>query len=130
MTNEVRRDIVKLGLDFRPIPVDLGDGVEWEFHPDPSPAQWSLLVNSLRSFSQFGNEDFGGDAFEKTLEGFTKAMSDMLVTSKQQKEWIEKGYGLGPQQAISEALMEIWTGFPTKQSSPSGKGSKPTGSKS
>lgn len=127
MTNEVRRDVVKLGLDFRAIPVDLGDGIEWEFHPDPSPQQWSTLVNALKQFTKFEDADFGGEAFEEALAAFTKAMSEMLVKTEQQVEWIEKGYGLGPQQAISEALMGIWTGFPTKQPSQSGKGSKPTG---
>lgn len=127
MTNEVRRDVVKLGLDFRAIPVDLGDGIEWEFHPDPSPEQWSTLVDALKEFTKFGDEEFGGDAFKSALAGFTKAMSDLLVRADQQAEWIEKQYGLGPQQAISEALMGIWTGFPTKQPSPSGKASKRTG---
>lgn len=119
--NEVRRDVVKLGLDFRAIPVDLGDGIEWEFHPDPKPHQWSALVGALKEFTKFEDDDFGGEAFEKALAGFTKAMSEMLIRPEQQSEWIEKGYGLGPQQAISEALMGIWTGFPTKQQSPSGK---------
>lgn len=130
MTNEVRRDVVRLGLDFRPIPVDLGDGVEWEFNPDPSPQQWSTLVNALKGFTQFEDDDFGGEVFETALADFTKAMSEMLVRADQQVEWIEKNYGLGPQQAISEALMGIWTGFPTKQPSPSGKASKKTGSPS
>ena len=130
MTDEVRRDVVKLGLDFRAIPVDLGDGIEWEFHPDPSPHQWSTLVNALKEFTKFGDDDFGGEAFESALGGFTKAMSEMLVKAEQQAAWIEKGYGLGPQQAISEALMGIWTGFPTNQPSPSGKASKKTGSAS
>jgi len=128
MTNEVRRDVVKLGLDFRPIPVDLGDGIEWEFHPDPSPQQWSILVQALKVFMKFEDDDFGGEAFEEALAGFTKAMSELLVSEEQRNLWVEKGYGLGPQQAISEALMGIWTGFPTKQQSPSGKGSKRTGS--
>jgi hypothetical protein len=127
MTDEVRRDVVKLGLDFRAIPVDLGDGIEWEFHPDPSPEQWSVLVDSLKQFTKFEDDDFGGDAFKSALASFTDAMSKMLVKPKQQKEWLEKGYGLGPQQKISEALMEIWTGFPTEQPSRSGKASKRTG---
>lgn len=127
MTNEVRRDTVKIGLDFRPIPVDLGDDIEWEFHPDPSPEQWSDLVNALKKFTRFEEDDFGGDAFKDALAGFTEAMSRMLVKAEQQVEWIQKGYGLGPQQAISEALMEIWTGFPTKRESQSGGGSKKTG---
>ena len=127
MTDEVRRDVVKLGLDFRAIPVDLGDGIEWEFHPDPSAEQWSRLVDALKQFTKFENDDFGGDAFKSALAGFTNAMAAMLVRKKQQEEWIKKGYGLGPQQAISQALMEIWTGFPTTQQSQSGKGLKPTG---
>ncbi len=130
MVDEVRRDVVKLGLDFRPIPVDLGDGIEWEFHPDPSPEQWSTLVDALKEFTKFGDDDFGGDAFKSAFGGFTRAMSEMLVKAEQRAEWIEKGYGLGPQQAISEALMEIWTGFPTNQPSQSGRGSKKTGSTS
>lgn len=128
MVNEVRRDVVQLGIDFRPIPVDLGDGIEWEFHPDPSPQQWSALVNALKGFTKFGDDDFGGEAFEKALSDLTAAMAESLVNEKQKKEWIEKQYGIGPQQAISNALMEQWTGFPTSQPQPSGKGSKATGS--
>lgn len=127
MTDEVRRDVVRLGLDFRAIPVDIGDGIEWEFHPDPSPQQWSHLVNALKQFTKFEDDSFGGDAFEDALKEFTKAMSELLVKAEQQEAWIEKEYGLGPQQAISEALMGIWTGFPTKQQSQSGRGSKKTG---
>jgi len=129
MADEVRRDVVRLGLDFRAIPVDLGDGIEWEFHPDPTPQMWSTLVNALKQFTKFEDADFGGEAFENALSGFTQAMADMLVKAEQREEWINKGYGLGPQQKISEALMEIWTGFPTKQQSPSGKASKRTGSR-
>lgn len=128
MTNEVRRETVKLGLDFRAIPVDLGDGIEWEFHPDPSPQQWTVVVNALKAFTQFKDDDFGGDAFEKALTDLTAAMAQLLMNKDQEKEWIKKQYGLGPQQAISQALMEIWTGFPTQQGSPSGKESSGTGS--
>lgn len=127
MTEEVRRDVVKLGLDFRPIPIDIGDGTVWEFHPDPSPPQWSALVAALKKFSKFGDADFGGEDFEDALQGMTKAMSDLLVHEDQRVAWVARAYGISPQQAISEALMGIWTGFPTKQPSPSGKGSKTTG---
>lgn len=128
MVDEVRRDVIKLGIDFRPIPVDLGDGVVWEFHPDPNPSQWSTLVEALRGFSKFGEDEFGGELFEKALNKLTEAMAGMLVNEEQQIGWREKKYGLGPQQAISNALMETWTGFPTNQPSRSGKGSKKTGS--
>ena len=127
MTEEVRRDTIKLGLDFRPIPVDVGDGIEWSFHPDPSPAQWNLLVEAMKEFTKFGNKDFGGEEFEKALGAFTAAMANLITEAEQRPLWVEKQYGLAVQQAISEALMNMWTGFPTKQPSPSGKGSKATG---
>lgn len=127
MVDEVRRETVKLGLDFRPIPVDVGDGIEWEFHPDPSPQQWSALMNALKAFTKFKDDEFGGEAFEAALMEFTKAMAGVIVNEEQQALWIEKSYGLGPQQKISEALMEIWTGFPTKQERKSGGTSKRTG---
>lgn len=127
MTSEVKRDVVKLGLDFRPIPVDVGDGIEWQFHPDPSPEQWSTLMDSLKAFTRIKDDEFSGDQFKEALAAFTRAMSELIVDESQREIWVEKNYGLGPQQAISEALMNIWTGFPTKPPSPSGKGSKPTG---
>lgn len=128
MVDEVRRDVVKLGIDFRPIPVDLGDGIEWDFHPDPNPDQWNSLVEALRGFSSIKEDSLDGEAFGKALTNLTNAMAQMLTTEEQADKWIEKRYGLGPQQAISEALMEKWTGFPTKQPSPSGEGSKNSGS--
>lgn len=124
---EVRREVVKLGIDFRSIPVDLGDGIEWEFTPDPSPEQWSGLVNALKQFTGMDKGEFGGELFREALLGLSTAMSDLIVDEKQKPRWIERGYGLGPQQAISEALMGKWTGFPTKPQSPSGRASKKTG---
>lgn len=131
---EARRDVVKIGLDFRTIPVDLGDGIEWEFVPDPSPEQWSTLMNALKVFEKM----FGGgtdvteaigdtEALREALEGFTKALAGMLSSEEQKALWVEKKYGLGPQQAISEKLTELWTGFPTKEPKPSGAGSKTDG---
>ena len=127
MTTEIRRDTVKLGIDFRPIPVDVGDGIEWDFHPDPSPEQWASLMSALKAFTKFGDEDFEGEDFRQARANFTQAMSELIVTPAQQKKWGSMGYGLRPQQAIANALMEIWTGFPTNQPSPSGKGSRATG---
>lgn len=134
MSNEVRRDVVRLGIDFRTIPVDLGDGIEWEFDSDPSPDKWAALMAAFKTLeSVVGSgegvdlENVSGDDFSKALGEFTKAMSLMLSSEEQQKKWVERGYGLGPQQAISEELINLWTGFPTKQPSPSGEGSKTTG---
>lgn len=128
MNAQVQREVVKIGLDFRPILIDVGDDTVWEFTSDPSPEQWSALVNALRKFTTLQDENaVGGTEFEDALHGFTKAMSMTLIDPEQQEQWIERRYGLGPQQAVSEHLMEQWSGFPTKELSPSGQGSKPTG---
>ena len=127
MPTEVRRDVVRIGLDFRPIPVDLGDGIEWEFTSDPSPEQWELVMNALQEFTKFGSEDFGGTEVKVALDRLTVAMSELIVNEEQRPQWVAKRYGLGPQQAISQALMEQWTGLPTTQPEPSGKGSVTTG---
>lgn len=128
MVTEIRRDTVRLGLDLRPIPVDVGDGIEWEFTSDPSPEQWAGLVESLSSMTKLeDNTDVSGEVFATALSAFTVAMGALILNEKQRDEWVAKGYGLGPQQAISQALMELWTGFPTKQQSPSGEDSNPTG---
>lgn len=128
---QVHREVVKIGLDFRPISIDLGDGVVWEFTPDPSPSQWSALVGAIRKFATLQgkkNEDLvGGEEFEDIINTFTKALAGMLVDSQQQEAWVNRSYGLGPQQAVSEYLTETWSGFPTKEPSPSGVDSNKTG---
>ena len=129
MTGEARRDAVRIGIDFRAIPVDLGDGIEWEFTSDPDPHQWAGLVEALKGFTKFDDSAFGGEAFKEALSTLSHAMSKFIVKAEQQAQWIEKQYGLGPQQKVSEALMEMWTGFPTSPPSPSGKGSRATGSR-
>lgn len=125
---EVTRSVVKLGLDLSPIPLDIGDGVVWKFTSDPSPEQWSSLMAALKVFTTLKDDADGDESrFTKALSDFSIAMSNMLLDPKQQAEWVERGYGLVPQQAVSEVLMETWSGFPTKQQSESGTESKKTG---
>lgn len=127
---EVNRSVVKLGIDLRPIPVDVGDGKEWLFTSDPSAEQWSTLMSALKVFTKLKKDDANDNdesVFTEALGSFSKAMAAMLLDPVQQEEWIKRSYGLGPQQAISEVLMEMWSGFPTKPQSASGKESKTTG---
>lgn len=127
--SEVRREVVKLGIDFRSIPVDMGDGVEWDFTPDPSPQQWTAIMVAIRAFGEMGESegDFDETTFGTALETLSRAMAGVLSDPSKRDQWIARGYGLGPQQAVSQALMETWTGFPTSQPSPSGEGSNPVG---
>lgn len=132
MNTQVNREVVKIGLDFRPIPIDLGDGMVWNFTSDPSTEQWTILTSALRKFSVFqgrSDEDIlGGGEFEEVISGLTAALAEMLVDTAQKDQWIDRSYGIGPQQRVSEYLMETWSGFPTQQPSSSGKELSQTGS--
>ena len=125
---EVTRSVVKLGLDLSPIPLDVGDGIVWMFTSDPSAEQWSTLMTALKVFTKLKNDTNEDETqFTKALSDFSKAMSHMLLDPDQQLAWVERGYGLGPQQAVSEILMEMWSGFPTKPQSDSGAELKKAG---
>lgn len=128
---EVRRDVIKLGLNLDPVPLDVGDGTDpWVFSSDPSPEQWGAVIAALKKFEVLageGAESVDGDYLTDSLNQLTQALMDLLTTEAQKKKWVDRAYGLGPQQAISEVLMEQWTGFPTKPGAPSGKASKKTG---
>lgn len=132
MNTQVNREVVKIGLDFRPIPIDLGDGKVWHFTSDPSTEQWAILTSALRKFSVFqGRTDediLGSGEFEGVISGLTNALAEMLVDTDQKREWIDRGYGIGPQQRVSEYLLETWSGFPTQQPSSSGRELSQTGS--
>lgn len=122
MNDEVKRETVSVGLDFRPVPLDLGDNVVWEFEPDPSSQQWQVLSLALKGFSSLASEEKEDFDVTKPMDALTDALVNLLVRDDQKKLWREKGYGLMPMQKVATVLMEQWTGFPTKQPSNSGKG--------
>lgn len=128
MNEQTNREVVSVGLDFRPIPVDIGDGKVWEFDPDPSSEKWDALATSVKSFKSVSDDEEGMDIATPMLS-LKKALAELLVNEKQQEEWMNRDYGIIPMQRTATALMEQWTGFPTEQPSSSGGHSKKSGSK-
>lgn len=127
---EVSREVVSIGLDFRPIPINVGDGKIWGFTPDPDKAQWGTLTGTLKVLSKFkdiSEEDAAQVDLSEAIDSLTGAVAALLADPEDVKAWKKRGYGLLAQQRVARALMEQWTGFPTTSSSPSGKKSKPTG---
>lgn len=132
MTESTDRKTVSLGLDFRPVPVDVGDGKLWEFDPDPSPAKWDRLVNVMNVFVKNAEKDEDVPASEeetqKLYDELTEAVSKLLLSEEQQAEWEQRRYGMFAQRTVAIALMGELSGFPTESESTSGPDSEPTGS--
>lgn len=121
-TKKVDRKVVSIGLDFRPVPVNLGDGRIWEFNPDPSTEQWARVQAAMDVFNEVEKGKDSSAAVEKISEAHNlleDAVVGLLIADGE--EFREKSYGLFALQRLTVALMETLTGFPTKPQGPSGK---------
>lgn len=130
--SDINREVVSVGLDFRPIPIDIGDGKVWGFNPDPDPAELDNLMRALRAVGKAGKEvesvDGEGVEFEKVLRGLSEAIGQLIVDPEQKKEWLAKrSYGLGALSGLTSVLMEQVSGFPQKSDGGSGKPSGKSG---
>lgn len=135
MTQEqVSRDVVSVGIDFRPLPVNIGDGVIWNFDPDPSPEAWGQLMDQLKALAALGSIKEGDtDAameldVKGLLNGLTEALSGLLLEDEQRAKFKSKGYGLAVLSKTAPAIVKALSGFPTTSPSSSGEGSETDGS--
>lgn len=127
MTQDVDRSVVTLGVDYRPIPINLGDGVVWQFDPDPSPSKFNQLTKAVKALGPVGKkmsdaetEDDG--TFERAMTGLKDALGALLLDKDQRKKWAERDYGFRSMNALVGRLMEEITGFTEASPSGSGKG--------
>lgn len=127
--SEINRDTISIGIDFRPIPVDVGDGKVWNFNPDPAPSELDVLFSALREIGAAGkkanSEDGDGEGsveFGKGLGALKSALGGLLVEAKQRTEWNKQPYGIGVMNALSNVLVEQITGFTRESPKTSGKG--------
>lgn len=122
-TPEIHRETVSIGIDFRPVPVDMGDGTIWQFDPDPSPDKWDVLTQALGAFTevQMDDKNPNPDDFKKvsgrlgplTVQ-LTEAIGGLLTEPMQRKQFTKRGYSMFALQRLATVLMETLSGFPTK----------------
>lgn len=125
------RTKVSIGLDFRPLPIDVGDGNEWLFNPDPDPSLWGALMEALNAFADLETLQIDPEAelsaderealtsltsaLPELLTGLGTAIAGLMTTTKQGQQFTEHGYGQRTLQALAQTLVEELTGFPTTQ---------------
>ena len=121
--SDIDRGVVRIGLDFRPLPLDVGDGNVWHFEASPSPAQFDALVRGIRGFTTVGTALQGGDdaSIVAVTDKVEAALLDLLVDQKERKAFPGK-YGVGALVAIANAVIQEATGFQQPSPKRSGKG--------
>lgn len=112
----VVREEVSVGLDFTPIPLKVGDGTEWLFNPEPSPAKFGALADACGAFSALEDDQTNvGTTMVELAEKLSDALIAMMDpgTPGQDKKFRAREYGLRSLNWFATQLVERSTGFPT-----------------
>lgn len=113
---DIDREVVDVGIDFRPIPVRLGAGDEhlWLFNPDPDISVWSAVTAAVDGYQGIKPEEIELSQIQETIEEIRAAIAALLMHEADQQAFLaERRYG--PQTLIKLAakLTQEVTGFPT-----------------
>lgn len=112
-----RRSVVKIGINFDPIPLDVGDGKIWNFTSEATPAQMDALVRVARgvgSLATVTDETVESMDFTEMTNEVSGVIADLLIEPAQKKEWIKRSYSVLAQgKVIAVLIKEMSTGFPT-----------------
>lgn len=107
------KEFMSTGIDFTPFVLDAGDGVEWEFTPDPMPAQTEALSKAMNAVSAASSSD--------TKEGLQDAYNDLieqlkarLMNDEQRADFPKPYYGQSALTWLSLHLATGRDGFPTE----------------
>lgn len=110
---EMAEEFMRTGVDFSPLMLDAGDGNEWEFTPDPMPAQSQRLSEVMMSISQVTTGQAEGDLVA-LYDEFTDAIRDRLASEKDRKRFPLPNYGTSALMWFGMRLATGRDGFPTE----------------
>lgn len=127
----ITREKVSIGLDFRPLPLDIGDGIDWLFNTQASLDDWNALNHGLIAFGSIPQDLEVEEGQEPTPEqiaavvaaneqmvqladNLTAALVTLLVDAKQKKAFAERRYNLEALTAFASTYIQQTSGFPTK----------------
>lgn len=110
----VDREAVSVGLDIRPLPVEIGGRI-WFTDPDPSPSAMNAVHAAVQGFSTKGVEDEAEKLkiSQKAYEQLNAALTEILLDEEQKVEFPGK-YGMLGVQNFALAWIQGISGFPTE----------------
>lgn len=100
------RKPIQVGIDLRPIPLELSDGTVFHFNPDP-PKEFFQTVSQLK---EDRNDDDSDWEFIDTLR---KTLADQVIGVGERKAFTARKFGLAALNKISTAYSEGVLGSPT-----------------
>lgn len=115
-----QRKPIQIGIDLRPVPLEMSDGQVWHFNPDPAKDFFKQLAGIGKDLQKEG-DDLNWDVVDQIRDSLAKELTEGT------DEFLAKNYGLAVLSAIAAAYAESVVAIPTKQSSPSGPVRKGTG---
>lgn len=114
---EVNREVVRVGFDFRPLPLDVGDGIEWSVTADPDREQFGALQVALGRMqrAQAMLEEAGDtDVVGQLIGQLEDAVAGLIIDPAERKKFKAKGYGLMALARTATAYITAVSGFPTE----------------
>lgn len=116
--DEQRKPIL-IGIDLRPVPLEMSDGQIWYFNPDPAKDFFQRLSGIGKDLQKESELDW--DMIDQIRQSLAKELT------QDADAFLSKNYGLAVLSALAAAYAETVVAIPTGQSSPSGPGRKGTG---
>lgn len=109
------RKPVQVGVDLRPIPIELREGEKWYFNADP-PKDFFALISNIGKAMQV-EDDTRWDA----VDAMRDALAQQILDPAEAENFVSHNYGLAALSGIAKAYAETVVALPTQSSSPSGK---------
>lgn len=106
---EMIAELMSSGIDFSPFTIDAGDGVEWEFTPDPMPADTEMLRKAM---TDMGEASQNGEGIQGAFDDLIKVIKARMVDEKQKKEFPRPIYGINAIMFFAIHLATGRDGFP------------------
>lgn len=101
--------LMSTGVDFSPFKLDVGDGREWSFQPDPMPAQTEALSQAMTGLGDPGEGGMTA-AFDRLVE----AIRALLVDEKDRADFPLPMYGSNSLMFFGLRIATGRDGFPTE----------------
>lgn len=108
-----QREPVKVGIDLRPIPMEMSDGNIYHMNPDPPKEFYaSVSRNKEERVAASNSEDPEVDEWE-FIDALREILATQITTDEDKKTFAEANYGLAALNDLARAYSATVLGRPT-----------------
>lgn len=107
------RTPLQVGIDLRPLPLQMQDGTVWSFNPDPG-KEFFATVALIKEDKD--DDDPTDPAYWDFIDQLREVLATQMTDDKERKEFLTRGYGLAALNSISKTYSDGVLGRPTQPS--------------